>query len=673
MHFAVGLDGPLLMNCFSLSSTVFPSWRRSLSVFICGLIVFVSTKTHAEDAAQMQQALQQAVAAVDPSVVRIETIGGVDLVGEILTGTGPTTGCVVREDGYIITSSFNFLANPSSIVVTTWDGQKLAAVIVASDESRMLTLLKVNSTGLVPLKPVPANEVRVGQWAVALGRTFDLKFPNISVGIVSAVNRIWGRALQTDAKTSPVNYGGPLIDLSGRCLGIIVPLSPDAQGKTAGVEWYDSGIGFAVPLTDIQAVLPRLIEGETLKPGLMGIGFPDTGAVSGDAKAVRVRPESPADLADIQVDDVIVEINGKPVEKLNDLKHILGTLYAKDVVHLKVKRGEEIFQKDVTLTDELKAFVFSYLGILPSRKVTPAEQTGVTVRAVLPGSPAEKAGIQAGDLIELAANDVVTKAKDLADRVYRLQPDESLPLRLSRKGMQQTLSATLVQRPSDPPKSLNTDGIQIPESVGEVKVGRFNSQLPNDGLSYWTYVPENYRPDYQWGVLVWLHPTGDVSEAETLKAWSTACQDRGMILVGPRAGDVSGWSDEHLESIKMIVDRVKETYQIDPARVVVMGRDSSGVFASQVAFKYRDLFRGLILQNAALRIRPPDADPDFPLEFAFVSSPQHPQHKRAVQSFQAVKQLNLPAFFIEQKTEGEALPADIISSLAIWLDVLDRI
>ncbi|WP_437192193.1 PDZ domain-containing protein [Planctomicrobium sp. SH527] len=662
------------MNCLTHSSTAHSLRRCLLNTVACGIMMFFAATAQAEDAAQMQLAFQQSVAAVDPSVVRIETIGGVDLVGEVLTGTGPTTGCVVREDGYIITSSFNFLANPSSIVVTTWEGQKLAAVIVASDESRMLTLLKVNATGLVPLKPIPANEVRVGQFALALGRTFDLKFPNVSVGIVSAVNRIWGRALQTDAKTSPVNYGGPLIDLSGRCLGIIVPLSPDAQGTTAGVEWYDSGIGFAVPLTDIQAVLPRLIEGETLKPGLMGIGFPDTGAVSGDAKAIRVRPESPADLAEIRVDDVIVEINGKPVEKLSDLKHVLGTLYAKDVVHLKVKRGEEVLQKDVTLTDELKAFVFSYLGVLPDRKVATAEQNGVRVRAVMPGSPAEKAGIQSGDLIELAANDVVATTKQLAERVYRLQPGENLPVRVSRNGMPQTLSATLIQRPSDPPESLNAEEIRQPESTGEAKVGRFNDQLPNDGLGYWAYVPENYRPDYQWGILVWLHPTGDVSEAETLKAWSTACRERGVILVGPRAGDVSGWSEEHLESIKMIVDRMKATYQIDPARVVVMGRDSSGIFASQVAFKYRDLFRGLILQNAALRIRPPDADPESPLEFAFVSSPQHPQHKRVVQSFQAVKQLNLPAYFIEQKAaEGEAIPADVISSLAIWLDVLDRI
>jgi len=71
------------------------------------------------------------------------------------------------------------------------------------------------------------------------------------VGILSATNRIWGKAVQTDAKISPGNYGGPLIDIRGNVIGILVPLSPQGQGEVAGAEWYDSGIGFAVPLNDM--------------------------------------------------------------------------------------------------------------------------------------------------------------------------------------------------------------------------------------------------------------------------------------------------------------------------------------------------------------------------------------------------------------------------------------
>src|SRR5690606_20248570 len=122
------------------------------------------------------------------------------------------------------------------------------------------------------------------QWTIALGRTLEPMFPNISVGILSAVNRISGKAIQTDAKTSPVNYGGALVDLDGRCLGIIVPMSPNQNEVTAGVDWYDSGIGFAVPLVDILRVFERLKTGETLRPGRLGILYPDRGLLTGEVK-----------------------------------------------------------------------------------------------------------------------------------------------------------------------------------------------------------------------------------------------------------------------------------------------------------------------------------------------------------------------------------------------------
>src|SRR5439155_23501610 len=110
----------------------------------------------------------------------------------------------------------------------------------------------------------PQADIHVGQWAIAVGRTYEGDRPNLSLGIVSAVGRIWGKAIQTDAKISPSNYGGPLVDISGRVTGVLVPLVPEGNNEIAGVEWYDSGIGFAVPLAHIMNVLPRLKEGHDL-------------------------------------------------------------------------------------------------------------------------------------------------------------------------------------------------------------------------------------------------------------------------------------------------------------------------------------------------------------------------------------------------------------------------
>jgi len=628
----------------------------------------------AQNPAALQQALQQAVAAVDPSVVRIETVGGADLVGETLTGTGPTSGCVIREDGLILTSRFNFLSNPSSVIVTLADERKFPAEIVANDESRMLTLLKIPATGLVPVQPAAPEQVRVGQWAIAVGRTFDLKFPNATVGIVSALNRVWGRALQTDAKTSPLNYGGPLIDIHGKCLGILVPLSPDERGTTAGVEWYDSGIGFAVPVTDLEQALPRLIAGETLKPGLMGIGFEDQGPVSGEAKAIRVRPKSPADEAGMKVDDVIISINGQPVTRVAEMKQLLGKLYAKDVIQLKIQRGAETLERSLTLTDRLLAYVTPSLGLLPDRTISDPARNGVLIRGVLPGSPAEEAGLKPGDFIERVAADGVADAADLRKRVQRFQPEDTLPLTVRRKDAVSDFAVTLVPRPSAPPDQVSFIPILQPEKPATVKIGRANEKLPGDGMSYWSFVPENYRPDVKWGLLVWLHPTGDPLESEALRVWSQVCRDRGIILVGPRTPDVSGWAPGHEESVKGIIDAVRSTYEIDPARIVLMGRESSTLFASQLAFKYRDTVRGLILQLAPLRIRPPEVDPDFPLEIAFVSSPQHAQQRQIQRTFEAVEKLNFPTWLVEQEAiDGPPFPDDVVARLALWFDILDRI
>src|SRR5205814_9420509 len=175
-------------------------------------------------------------------------------------------------------------------------GRRAAAQIVARDRSRMLVLLKVNASETLTVpKPAPRDETTVGQWAIAVGRTYDQPLPNISVGVISATNRIWSTAIQTDAKISPANYGGPLIDIQGRVLGVLVPLSPQKQGgEVAGAEWYDSGIGFAIPLADILQQLPKLKSGKDLYAGLMGISLKSGDPFSLVAELAAAQAGSPA-------------------------------------------------------------------------------------------------------------------------------------------------------------------------------------------------------------------------------------------------------------------------------------------------------------------------------------------------------------------------------------------
>ena len=202
------------------------------------------------------RAFRAAAAKVHPSLVTIESFGGLSAgttkgsIGGIRKpGDGPTTGLIISEDGYVITSSFNFIRQQPIITVVMQDGSRHVAELLGRDEIRKLCVLKIKNAAGLPVPAIaPREEVRVGQWAISVGVGFGDSEPAISAGIISARKRASGRAEQTDANISPANYGGPLIDIEGRVLGICVPMNPKSQEAGAGVEWYDSGIGFAVPL-----------------------------------------------------------------------------------------------------------------------------------------------------------------------------------------------------------------------------------------------------------------------------------------------------------------------------------------------------------------------------------------------------------------------------------------
>src|SRR5262245_59978979 len=186
-----------------------PLPHRALVHSLAGFAILVASIVFAQDDTDFEeQAINAAVARVAPSVVRIETLGGREKVEDLLVSEGPTTGLALGDGGYVVSSSFNFVPEPASILVTTPDGKRAAAKIVARDRARMLVLLKVTTDEKLPAPEIaPRGELQVGQYAIAMGRTLDPKTPNVCVGVVSALQRAYGRAVQTDAKISPANYG----------------------------------------------------------------------------------------------------------------------------------------------------------------------------------------------------------------------------------------------------------------------------------------------------------------------------------------------------------------------------------------------------------------------------------------------------------------------------------
>ena len=211
--------------------------------------------------------------------------------------------------------------------------------------------------------------------------------------------------MQTDAKISPVNYGGPIIDIQGRVQGILIPASPQVKDdgsmdETAGFEWYDSGIGFAIPFEDVLDVLPRLKQGKDLKArGRQGAGrarLKTDDMLEGNAPWYGKWPRTRrGQRAGLKAGDVIIEVDGQPTLRMAQFRHVLGRKYDGDKVSLKFKRGAEVIElKDVELSSTpCRWCTHPFLGILPMRD---DPRLGVEVRFVYPKSPADKVGPQGG-------------------------------------------------------------------------------------------------------------------------------------------------------------------------------------------------------------------------------------------------------------------------------------
>ena len=320
------------------------------------------------DLAADEQATIELFRAAEPSVVYITTLSvGRDVVSldllEIPRGTG--SGIVWDEQGHIVTN-FHVLQRAQRARVALHDGSTWDAQLVGAAPHHDLAVLRIEAD--VPLVPVTLGtsaDLEVGQKVFAIGNPFGLDH-TLTVGVISGLGReirsVTDRPIagmiQTDAAINPGNSGGPLLDSSGRLIGVNTAIfSP--SGAYAGV-------GFAVPVDTVNRVVPELIaHGRLLRPAL-GVEIARQPiaqrlGVEG-ALILRVVPGSGADRAglrpsvmtrgSIELGDVIVEVAGEPIRHADDLFRVLDRLEVGQAVHVKVRRGEATETVDVVL-DEL--------------------------------------------------------------------------------------------------------------------------------------------------------------------------------------------------------------------------------------------------------------------------------------------------------------------------------
>jgi serine protease Do len=683
---------------------------------------------------QEEAAIRAAVARVDDSVVQIRTIGGLEEVDRTLMPDGPTTGVVISSEGWIVSSAFNFIQPPASILVTFASGEQAPAMLVAKDHSRMLVLLKLQKAHpLVVPEFAPAADVHAGEWAIAVGRTYRADRTNVSVGVVSAVNRMLGKAIQTDAHVSVANYGGPLVDIQGRVIGVIVPMAPQATSEVAGAEWYDSGIGFAVPLTPIQPAIDRMKRGEDQYPGILGVSFASGLAQTSPAEIAAVRPNSPAGVAGLHKGDRIVAINDRSIDFQTDLRFALGPRYAGETVQVKAKRGDDEIERTVTLAGKLEPFRHSFLGVLPLRPELVADAAskqpantdspksaeapnhdeesgedadaggksatnidsdnvaaqklgqGIVVRMVYPGSPAADAGIHAGDrVVRIDDADCDTIGHAVA-AMNSYAPGAKISVRIMRDDKPLDVAATLSQLPTNVPGELppaNSAPISAtaetprppPAAEKPAKLDIRDLKLAEFAESCQVYVPPSHEAGRVAGVILWLHAPGEPPTDELFRQWQSICDRDGLLLVAPKSADPSRWERTELEYLRRLIERVVGQYRVDPRRVVVYGQGGGGAMASVLALSSRDIFSGTATIAAPLprAVQVPDNDPAARLAVWAGLPADENQAAIIRQGLKKLSDAGYPVTAVTLASSAGGLTADERELLARWIDTLDR-
>lgn len=653
--------------------------RLSFLSLVACLVSYVSAASAQDLSLREEAAFRAAAARVAPSVVAIETIGGLDRLGELIVGTGPTCGVIVSDDGYVISSTFNFAHKPASIIVSLNDGRRAPAKLVARDEVRKLVLLKIDAQKLPVAEAAPESDIAVGIWSIAIGRSFEAEKPNVSVGIISAVNRIWGKAIQTDAKISPANYGGPLVDIRGRVLGVLVPMSPNEKDDESGVEWYDSGIGFAVTMQHIERVLPRLKKGEDLKAGVIGIRFKGKNIYADPPVIQQARANSPAYTAGLRRGDRIKAVQGKPVELQVQVMEAIQSRYAGDKLKLTIGRGadgKETFERELQLVEKLEPYKRPYLGFLVERNGKDGENV---VRQVFADSPAAAKELKSGDKIE-AVNGAAVKGRDaLRMAVADSEAGKPIKLDVARDGKKLTLDLTPAEQPETvpekltPPKDAAADLGNGDSTDGDpviVKLAEFKNVCR-------LYIPDTYDAKRPHGLVLLLHPEGGF-QADVLvalvKQWLPHCRRDGLLLAVPTAAAKEGkWALTDLEFIGKAIDRIAEQYAVDPARVVAHGIEEGSVVALRVAAQFPERIRAAVLVNSPSLGGAFEADPAEPFAIYVAVSDDLPAKPRIKAAVANLRKQFLPVTDRSLPAKAEYLDDDQVAELLRWIDTLDRI
>ncbi len=415
---------------------------------------------------------------IAPAVVQIFTTA----LGPVAPGSGAQrvglqrrggSGFVLTSDGYILTNA-HVVAGARSVQVLLAQaaapdapgrsvirpgGKRVTGTVVGADSETDLALIKIDETNLPFLQFGDSDELGPGNLVLAFGSPLGLE-TSISLGIVSAVGRQLRPEspmvyIQTDAPINPGNSGGPLVDTRGRVIGINTLILSQSGGS--------EGVGFAVPSNIARSVYGQLRSAGHVRRGIVGANVQTIDVVMADALRLTqdwgaivtdVFPRSPAQQAGLQVGDIIVSLDGKPMENGRQFDVNVYQRAAGDIIRLDVRRNLQRLSLQVRVVERdrdpnrfadmarSEENLVRRLGIL-ALDVTPAiarqmpwlrMQTGVVVAALAADVPRIETGLRAGDVIHAANGAAVTSLAMLAAFLNQLDVGDAVVLHVGRFG-----------------------------------------------------------------------------------------------------------------------------------------------------------------------------------------------------------------------------------------------
>lgn len=365
------------------------------------------------------------------------------------------SGFIISDDGYVLTNN-HVIADADEIIVRLPDRSELEAKLIGSDPRSDVALLKVEGKGLPTAKLGKSEDLKVGEWVLAIGSPFGFDH-SVTAGIVSATgrslpNESYVPFIQTDVAINPGNSGGPLFNLAGEVVGINSQIFTRSGGFM--------GLSFAIPMSVAMDVADQLKASGKVSRGWLGVVIQEVNkdlAESFDldrpagALVAQVLEGGPAAKGGLMVGDVILSLDGKPIIMSADLPHLVGVLKPGSTAELDVVREGSRKKLKVTIGalpedgQELAGITApgverssNRLGVkvvelTVEQKKSLDLQGGVVITEVQEG-PAMLIGLRAGDVITHLNNQAIDSTKTFTDVAQGLPKNRSVSMRVLRQG-----------------------------------------------------------------------------------------------------------------------------------------------------------------------------------------------------------------------------------------------